>query len=255
MPNKKLDLFGKRFGRLTVQNEYKVENGKVYFWCKCDCGNSLYVLGTYLRNGNTKSCGCLEKEKFHKLITKHNKCYTRIYRIYHGMITRCFNKNAPQYKGYGMQGITVCDKWKNSFEEFYKWSMENGYSDSLTIDRINVFGNYEPSNCRWISKREQQFNKKNTKYITVNGSTKNAYEWEKITGIKAEIIDNRVRKGKSGNDLFAPVRKRISISIKGENYCLKEAAEIIVISKDALRKRYESGLTGEKLTRRKNSRT
>ena len=117
----------------------------------------VIILSNHLKSGKIKSCGCLNKQGN----PKHGLRYTRLYRIWINMKTRCYNKNTNRYKDYGARGITICNEWRNDFMSFYNWSMNNGYDENLTIDRINNDKNYEPSNCRWITVKEQNRNKRN----------------------------------------------------------------------------------------------
>lgn len=125
----------------------------------------------------------------------HGKRKTRLYRIWANIKTRCTNENDPHYERYGGRGITVCDEWKNDFKAFYDWSMSNGYADDLTIDRINNNGNYEPSNCRWVTIKEQNQNKRNVVLITYDGETHNVTEWAQILRLGHDTIRQRYRKG------------------------------------------------------------
>lgn len=158
-------MIGKRFGRLTVIEESSIrKNATIYWICKCDCGTVTVPLnGTSLRNGTTKSCGCLSVDRLLERNHVHGMCKprTRLYTIWDNMKQRCGNSNRKEFKNYGGRGITVCDEWKNSFQAFYEWSIANGYADDLTIDREDVNGNYEPSNCRWVTLQEQQKNRRN----------------------------------------------------------------------------------------------
>ena len=194
-----IDLSGKRFGRLIVisrSDDYISPKGfKRTVWnCQCDCGNTRAVESTQLTSGHTKSCGCLRKELVSKSKTTHGKKNTKIYHVWQSMKCRCGNKNNKSYKDYGARGIKVCDEWleENGFLNFYYWATNNGYSESLTIDRINVNGNYEPSNCRWVSRLVQSNNKRNNVLITHNGETHNISQWEKMLNIKRGALRSRV---------------------------------------------------------------
>ena len=120
---------------------------------------------------------------------------TRLYECWNSMISRCFNKNTKTYVHYGARGITVCDDWKNDFKKFYNWATHNGYQDNLTLDRINVNGNYEPSNCRWIEKKEQPNNRRNSIRIKYNGNYITMKEMSEITGLKYSQIQWKRKKG------------------------------------------------------------
>lgn len=192
------DLTGQRFGRLTVI--MRAENiGKKTAWlCQCDCGNTKIVSGSNLHGKQVMSCGCLGEEV--RAVNcesrqTHGQSYTRLYTIWIGMKQRCFYKKHKHFKRYGGRGITVCDEWKDSFESFYKWAMENGYSDELTIDRIDVNGNYCPENCRWATYKEQNNNTSSSHFLTYNGETKTVAEWSEIVGIPKSTIFNRIKRG------------------------------------------------------------
>lgn len=188
------NLEGKRFGRLIAKSPIRDNNKNIKWICICDCGNICTPYAFSLKNGRTQSCGCFGKEQRVKANTKHNMTNLRIYSCWEHMKDRCNNKNFKQYKDYGGRGISVCEEWYN-FENFYNWSMENGYNDNLTLDRIDVNGNYCPENCRWATRREQQLNKRNNVFLTMNGITMAQKEWAKKLGIRDHVIIDRLKRG------------------------------------------------------------
>lgn len=181
-----VDVIGKKFGKLLVLEECKErdKNGGKIYKCKCDCGNISYVRrGNLIAKNGTKSCGCS-----HVGHSKHGKTNTRLYNIWLGMKNRCCNPNSTSYKNWGGRGILVCKEWKESFETFYDWAINNGYRDNLSIDRIDNDGNYEPSNCRWATRKEQANNTRNNVYLTYNGKTQTMTQWADEFGVSHETI-------------------------------------------------------------------
>lgn len=174
MPNKH-DLSGQRFGRLTALFTVPNNNYRTRWHCICDCGKTKDVLQQNLENGHVRSCGCLHAERNKEKIANynsvlgresHNETKSRLYRIWIGIKARCYDANSTAYKNYGARGITVCDDWRYSYLSFKEWAITNGYSDNLSIDRIDTNGNYFPDNCRWVSTSVQQFNKRTPKRNT-----------------------------------------------------------------------------------------
>jgi hypothetical protein len=157
---KPLNLEGMRFGRLLVISRDGTRNGYSTWLCKCDCGNEKVIIGKYLKNGKTQSCGCIHKEQLARRSKTHGMSGKRLYRIWHDMKNRCEYAKDKKFSYYGGRGIKVCNEWSSDFKTFMEWSLENGYKENLTIDRINNDGNYEPSNCRWITMKEQCTNRR-----------------------------------------------------------------------------------------------
>lgn len=200
---KRINMIGQKFGKLTVleECEERTKNGTKIYKCHCDCGNYINVIGTNLRNGQTKSCGCLRVEISGQNNTTHGKTNTRLYNIYRKMIHRCYNKNAKDYKYYGGRGIKVYKEWRNDFMAFYNWSMNHGYDNTLTIDRINSNGNYEPSNCRWVSLYEQENNKTNNILVCYNNKKQTITKWIKDLKLKNSYSTIHTRIVKYGYDV------------------------------------------------------
>ena len=196
--NKKQDLSSKKFGRLTVLS-FKGRN-KQYdsLWeCECECGTIKTIRGGVLKNGHTQSCGCLQKERTSSAKTTHGLINNnfKLYKVWTGIKQRCGNPKSKSYDKYGGRGIAICDVWKDSFPKFHRWAIPNGYKIGLTIERSDVNGNYEPSNCSWILKSNQSKNRTSSVKISFKGKTETASKWSEITGIPSKVITQRVRRG------------------------------------------------------------
>lgn len=187
------DLTLRRFGRLVVM-EYAGKNGRgKHQWrCKCDCKNYAVVDGYSLISGNTMSCGCLSKDIASATHKTHGESSTRLYRIWSNMRSRCTIPSSSVYAYYGGRGISVCKEW-NTYGAFKDWALSNGYDNSQTIDRIDVDGDYEPSNCRWVDMNFQANNKRSNYLIEHDGRTMTAMQWSREVGISADVIKYRIR--------------------------------------------------------------
>lgn len=154
----KSQLTGKRFGRLVVLSDSGRRSRKkdVIWDCLCDCGTTIQTCSVYLNCGDTKSCGCLQKDIVRTRSYKHGDTprgnISRLWITWKAMKVRCYNPNDRAYVTYGQRGITVCNEWKNNYSTFREWALSNKYRDGLTIDRIDNDGNYEPTNCQFLSR-------------------------------------------------------------------------------------------------------
>ena len=165
--NKFQDLTGQHFGKLTVIEFGGVSKNRKTLWiCKCDCGSiTKPIVGSNLRSGAVRSCGCLKVDASVANAKYNHIQYSRLYGVWHSMKKRCYYPKFKQFADYGGRGIKVCDEWRTDFTAFQKWAYANGYDDTAeygkcTLDRIDVNGNYEPSNCRWVSMEEQNKNRR-----------------------------------------------------------------------------------------------
>jgi len=209
---------GDKFNNLTVIERLANQKQHPMFLCRCDCGKTRKVLGQNLKSGRVKDCGCISQEIRKLNISKNNKTHglskTKLYSCWTGMKSRCFREKDKEYKNYGGRGIVVCEDWIHNFENFYNWAINNGYKEDLSIDRIDVNGNYEPSNCRWISMAEQSYNKRNTRKIYYKGIGKTASEWSKIFNIKSYKIYNNAKSHNWQLESFVKVN---NVNVEGYN--------------------------------------
>lgn len=198
------DLTGRKFGRWTVVEPvppHLICGRNIRYW-KCECGCDKHTIKEVgereLLTGKSQSCGCYKMERMHEAArranTKHGMTNTRLYRIYKHMMNRCYNENDISYQKYGAKGITVCDEW-SSFEPFRDWALSNGYTDNLTIDRIDSSCGYCPDNCRWTGYDEQNNNRSVVKIIEYNGEAHSISEWAKKLNMPYKKLWKRIHVG------------------------------------------------------------
>lgn len=186
------DIVGKKFNKLLVLELDHIKphpnptKGVFYYYkCQCECGNTTVTRRERIIGGETKSCGCINKRT-----TTHGLSNTRLFRIWSGIKDRCNNSNSPEYNRYGGRGIKICQEWQDNFMNFYNWAISNGYADNLTIDRIDVNGDYCPENCRWATSSEQANNRRNNRIVEYQGqkytlkqlSVKYNINWHTLSG-------------------------------------------------------------------------
>ncbi len=196
------DLTGQRFGRLVVMYQngfrYKPSGQRTVLWhCKCDCGVEKDIPSSTLRNGRSRSCGCLNSDLASERSYRHGGCTNGklegIYKIWRDMKGRCYQKSNNRYNIYGGRGIKVCKEWLD-YSAFREWALANGYKAGLSIDRIDVNGDYCPENCRWATDTEQANNRRSNHFITAFGKTKTIAEWAKEFDLKYSTLYARLSK-------------------------------------------------------------
>lgn len=189
------DLTGKRFGKLTVIGLDRISNNRTYWIVKCDCGNVKSVRGDTLKV--ITSCGCVKKKQDKKnlhITNNHNHAKHPVYITWCGMMNRCYSSKNTFYSDYGGRGIKVCDEW-HDVGKFCRWAEDSGFEEGLTIERIDVNGNYEPSNCKWITQLEQAWNKRNTFYCKIDGESIPVAKLAHDYNIPLKTLKSRYKQG------------------------------------------------------------
>lgn len=189
------DLTGMKFGKLTALKVVgRSKAGKLMWLCKCECGKTSVVASCSLVQGQTKSCGCGRygnNKKYGSVPSRKQ----RLYNIWIGIKDRCLNPNNENYFRYGGRGIGICQEWLKDYMTFHDWAIENGYEQGLTIDRINVDGDYNPDNCRWANWYTQANNRRNSHYLTFKGKTLTISEWARELNVRESLIRQRILRG------------------------------------------------------------
>lgn len=207
------DLTNRRFGRLLVierAGSHVSAGGqtKPLWLCLCDCGKTVLVQSARLKRGTCQSCGCYHDDVRHTATKTHGGSGERLYTIWIAMKRRCEKSSCDAYRYYGERGIKVCAEW-HSYAAFREWAMNNGYDDSLSIDRIDNSLGYEPSNCRWAETKQQANNQRRNVHITFDGETKTRTQWADALGVSGNLLRDRMaRYGWSADRAISePVRR------------------------------------------------
>lgn len=261
MGRKAVDLTGRKFNRLTVARKSNEKyDGRHAFWeCDCICGNKIIVRKDSLISGHSQSCGCYLKEKYNDGHLKtHGMSKTKIYKIWIGMKSRCYVKSNEAYSLYGGRGIKMCNQWLEDFMNFYAWSINNGYDEvknrtEQSIDRIDVDGNYEPSNCRWADCEIQNYNKRDTQRVVICGKSKTLLEISREYGVPISTLRGRYQKFKKGiftvddivNDkkINTIQKNHLMITVDGETKSLAEWERVTGVNRKTISRRFKRGIT------------
>ena len=192
---KKKQVINKRFGRLLIIAEAPKRGKKRYVLCQCDCGSRKEICLSNITSGKVASCKCLHKEIIGAINKTHGMTHSREFHTWVGMKARCLNPENPSYKNYGGRGITICDKWLDSFENFL--SDMGPCPQNYSLDRIDVNGNYNPENCRWADNITQSNNKRTNIFVTVNGEELTLTQACQKLNLSYKAVHQRMRRGQS----------------------------------------------------------
>jgi hypothetical protein len=210
MPTSILSLLDVEYHELTVIEYYgkrRQNRSTRHHWiCECRCGAYIIVEGSHLKEGHTRSCGCLQKKVVSKLNKTHGLAKTPEYKIWHAMIRRCTNKDLECYKNYGGRGITVCERWLNSIQLFLE-DMGPRPSPDLSVERIDNAGNYCPENCKWGTDEEQLNNKRDNVVLTYRDETMTVAQWARKFNVKSNRIYQAIYKGRSATDILDKIQQ------------------------------------------------
>ena len=231
--------------------------------CRCVCGKEVVVTNVHLRRGNVKSCGCMTKDILRRARTVHGSSRTTLYRVWCGMHERCNTPGHQAYKDYGGRGVKVCDAWKD-FTTFSKWAKENGYMSGLSIDRIDVNGNYSPENCRWATQKQQANNKRCNKVLEIDSVSHTLQEWADISGNSFSLILWRLSAGVPVKEAVFSKPKNTGpkrsgthgrmYSAFGQTLNVKQWSELLHVGRSRLGKKLASGYTVERFVSELNCR-
>lgn len=245
------NLTGQKFGRLEVKKQSKRKGRYVMWECLCDCGKTHNVCGSSLKNGNTKSCGCLQKEQTSKRSKTHNMTGSPIYKIWSEMKARCNDKSRDSYKYYGQKGIGYCREWEK-FEPFYEFAINNGYEEGLSIERKDIKLGYYPNNVTFIPLSEQPINRSQTVWLEHNGERRIAADWCRILGMPDSTLSRWYHSGVSIEDGLK--RKPPKLFYNGERHSMGEWEKILGIPHQFISKWHKKGLNLKEIVEKRSAR-
>jgi hypothetical protein len=199
------DITGRKFNRWTVIGQAPKDSAKYgtqRLWhCRCDCGNESIVPTAYLVYGNSKSCGCFHREKVAAIHTTHGLSNSSEYRIWHNIRKRCYVSSDPGFHNYGARGISMCPRWLEDFRSFYA-DMGARPSPKHSIERIDNNGNYDPYNCKWATRLEQNNNSRRNRFMEHNGKRQTVAQWSRDTGVPSRVIITKLNRGISPEEIL-----------------------------------------------------
>jgi len=213
----KIDLVGQRFGRLVVLEAAGKNKHGQYIWkCECDCGKITFPVTDKLRKGYTKSCGCYGREKAAASVTTHGERHSSTYNTWCSIKGRCYTPSNTSYNRYGARGITVCERWIESFENFLE---DMGYrpTPNHCIDRIDNNGNYSPENCRWVTYTENNRNRRDSRILTLGEESMTRAAWGEKLDMNVVTISDRLEKGYSIEQALHPYNMKTGERLKQSN--------------------------------------
>lgn len=248
-------LTSKKFGRLTVIKDsgQRAGNGSILWECDCSCGKKgNLVRGTDLLNGTIKSCGCYSTDKLREVATTHglskvNGKKTKLFMAWDSMRQRCYNKNHASYKDYGGRGIDICPEWYGDFKVFHEWAVNNGFSEELSIDRIDNDKGYSPDNCRWVDAKTQIRNRRNTVTYEWQGEEYTLAELGELSGVNKMTIKSRLNSGATLKEALSPKvgNSVLLMTYKGETKPIKQWCTELSLNYPTVRNRHYKGWTDE----------
>lgn len=201
------DITGQRFGKYVVLGKAPTQKRRAMWYCQCDCGSAVKIVrGQHLKSGRIISCGCVGREHSREAKITHGGCHERLYMVWQNMKNRCYRENIKSYKDYGARGIKVCDEWRSDYSAFKSWAENNGYDENApygkcTLDRIDVNGDYSPSNCRWVDAETQANNRRHNRKVIYCGEEYTLAELARHLGVKYGTVRDRVNKELTGENL------------------------------------------------------